>query len=366
MMVGTFAAIALVILSLGVMAVGGKSELFARTTGYRVVFANADGLREASPVKLAGVQVGSVREILLPTDPEAPGIEVRLRVRQEYSGRIRQGTAASLRYLQWLSGEKYVDLTPGDPDLPALPAGSLLPVTESTKLLEQGEDIAQNLSEITVALKDILEPLREGEGLLGEMIHDPEFGREGLARLRGTLENLERLTSQMREGRGFVGRALYDPEFASTIDDFAAAMRRIAALTEALERREGALGDLMDDDGAAAEAVRSLRDAADSIERVARRLEAPEGLLGRLLNDAEYSEALARDLRETARNTAEITRKINEGDGTLGALVNERVLHDGLEDLAAGVDDSKFARWLLRHYRKKGIQAETSTADSEP
>ena len=41
----------------------------------------------------------------------------------------------------------------------------------------------------------------------------------------------------------------------------------------------------------------------------------------------------------------------------LGLLVNERTLHDGLEDVVAGVNDSKFARWLLRHYRKKGVQA---------
>ena len=53
---------------------------------------------------------------------------------------------------------------------------------------------------------------------------------------------------------------------------------------------------------------------------------------------------------------AEITGKINRGEGTLGALVNERELHDSMEEVVAGIDDSKFARWLVKHYRKKGIK----------
>ena len=28
-----------------------------------------------------------------------------------------------------------------------------------------------------------------------------------------------------------------------------------------------------------------------------------------------------------------------------------------MEEVVAGVNDSKFARWLMRHYQKKGIKA---------
>ena len=31
---------------------------------------------------------------------------------------------------------------------------------------------------------------------------------------------------------------------------------------------------------------------------------------------------------------------------------------DGLEDVVAGLNDSKFARWLMRRYQKKGIELE--------
>ena len=87
------------------------------------------------------------------------------------------------------------------------------------------------------------------------------------------------------------------------------------------------------------------------------RLESTDGLVGKLLNDPAYSDAIASKLQETVTNLAEITRKINEGSGTLGALVNNRTLYDSAEDVFAGVNDSKFARWMLRHYQKKGIEA---------
>ena len=90
--------------------------------------------------------------------------------------------------------------------------------------------------------------------------------------------------------------------------------------------------------------------------------------MGRLLADPEYSAALADNLEATLRNVAEITDKINRGEGSLGALINDRELYDGAEDVVAGANDSKFARWLLRRYRKKGIVArdEEAPADSTP
>ncbi len=75
-----------------------------------------------------------------------------------------------------------------------------------------------------------------------------------------------------------------------------------------------------------------------------------------------YSEKLAADFQTLLANLAEVSAKINRGEGTLGALVNERTLYDGMEDVVAGVNDSKFARWLMRHYQKKGIK--TSPAEA--
>ena len=361
--VGSFVSLALLVLALAVMSVGTDSELFVDTVEFRVVFPDTGGLRIGSPVKLSGVQVGSVRGILLPTDPGSNGIEVRFRIQSMYSSRVRADSRAAIRYLQLVSGEKYIEITPGTEAAGALAPGGVLAVEEGTEFLERGKDIAEDLGEVTAALGDILRPLREGRGLLGELIQDPEFGREGLDKLRGTLDNLEALTADLRSGRGFVGRALNDPEFAVRIDDLAVALEALREFAGSLQRHEGALGALTEDGGRAERAIDDLTAAAASLRGVAERLARPEGLIGRLLNDREWSEGLASDFRETARHVAEITRKIDDGEGTIGALVNERVVHDGLEEVVSGVNDSKFARWLMRHYQKKGIEIESEVAD---
>ncbi len=356
--VGAMAALALLILAIAIMAVGGQSHLFGLKARYRVVFPNTEGLRVGSPVMIAGVQVGTVTEIHLPTDPKAPGIEAELGIERAYEERVRENSVASLHYLQWLSGEKYVEVTPGDPDKPVIPVGGAIPVVEETKFLEKGVDIADNLNQITVSLKEILGPLQRGQGLLGQAIQNPDFGKETLEHLTATLANLEDLTGRLRRGEGFAGKLLTDPTLAARSEDLSKAIASLASFTEALGRKEGAIGALLQKGGSGEQAINEFRDAAASLKRTAERLESKQGLFGKLLNDPEYSDRIAKDLGSAAHDLSQVATKINSGQGTLGALVNDRVLYDATEDIVAGVGDSKFARWLLRHYQKKGIEEE--------
>jgi len=362
--VGAFVVLALIVLAVGVMAVGGESKLFARKVTYRALFPSTDGLIEGSPVKMGGVQIGTITGLRLPTDPGATGVEVAIGVERAYASRVREGTEASLKFLQYLSGEKYVELSPGDPDRKPFEEGDLLPVQEGSRIFEQGEDIADNLNAITVSLREILEPLQRGEGLLGQALKNPEFGKESLTALQGTLKNMEAISGQVRGGRGFAGRLINDPALGGRVDDLAKAIESLSALLQSLTRGEGAAGDLFEKNGDSEQAIAELKEAAASLHRTALRLESKDGLVGKLLNDEEYSNQVASKLRDTVANLADITGKINRGEGSLGALVNDRTLYDGAEDVIAGVNDSKFARWMLRHYQKKGIEAPPPPAPS--
>jgi len=361
--VGVLFALALIILALTVMAVGGESRLFVRKSYYSVIFPTAEGLRAGSPVKMSGVEVGTVASIQLSTSPEAPGIEVQVGVDRAFAGRVREDSRAALRILQLLSGEKFVEIIPGSPDSPALPEGSVIQPVQERAILEQAAVTAENLNEITISLRKILGDLESGRGLMGQMITDPEFGQQGLEALRGALENLEKLTGDLLTGEGFAGRMLYDKGFAERVDTLSGALDDLARLLAGVQVDKGALGALLQENGSGEQAIEDFRAAAAALREVTQKLESGEGLFGRLLNDPEYSEAVAHDLRRTVNNLAEITDKINRGDGTLGALVNDRTVHDGLEDVVAGLNDSKFARWLLKHYRKRGIEAEEPPAE---
>jgi hypothetical protein len=141
------------------------------------------------------------------------------------------------------------------------------------------------------------------------------------------------------------------------LDDLGTAIKDLSTLMDRMAKGEGAIGSLTKAGGDGEVAIADFRAAAESLRRTAARLESKEGLIGKLLNDEAYSNQLAGGLHSVVTDLAAIVKKINEGKGTLGALVNDRTLYDSAEDVIAGVNDSKFARWMLRHYQKQGIEA---------
>ena len=364
--VGAFASLALLVLAVGVMAVGGESSFFSDQVRYRVVFPDTQGLIVGSPVHMAGVQIGSVSDIRLPTDPRAPGIEVELTMSDRYTSRIREGSAAQLRVMAWLSGEKYVEISPGDWTAPVLAEGSVLPVRGQSEILQQGEDIAENLTEITSSLVDILQPLREGRGLFGEMIQDPEFGQASLEHLRGTLENLEAVTGEVRQGRGLAGRMLSDEQLAAKLDRLGVVVDDLASVSAKLRDGEGAIGELVREGAAGEQAVLEIHASAASLAESLRRIESGEGFVGRLVADREYADANAARIAQSLANIEEVTERVRRGEGTLGKLINDPGLYDDAATFVSGVNDSKFARWLLRRYRKRGIEAQERELEAAP
>jgi len=356
--IGALFSFALVILAVTIMAVGEGSRLFSKKARYSVIFPSAEGLVVGSPVKMSGVVVGSVQAIRLSADPDTTGIEVEVGIAQTFAERVREDSRAALRILQLLSGEKFVEIIPGSSDKAPLPERSVLDTVQEQALLEQAGIAAENLNEITISLKNILGKLEQGEGLIGQMITDPDFGQEGLEALRESMKNLEAITGDLRRGRGVVGRLLRDEEFAKKTESLFTALDKVADMVGSVDLDEGALGALLSEGGAGQRAIEDYAATAASMRRIAERLESEDGILGQMLSESEEGEAFGQDLRSLVANLAEISDKINRGEGTLGALVNDRSLYDGMEDVVVGVNDSKFARWLLRRYQKKGIKTQ--------
>jgi phospholipid/cholesterol/gamma-HCH transport system substrate-binding protein len=354
--VGVVFSLALVILAASIMAVGEGSRLFAEKNHYRVLFQNADGLVVGSPVKMLGVVVGSVTRIRLSTDPGQTGIEVDVGVDRAFAERIREDSRAALRILQLLSGEKYVEILPGSADRELLPEHAMIQPAQEQPLLEQAAVTAENLSEITVSLRNILARLESGEGLMGQMISDPEFGKEALEALGRAFENIEVITGDLRSGRGVAGRVLRDDEFARRLEEVLEALEQAAKKVSDLDLQHGAVGALLAEGGPGEQAIADFAASAAALRRVSESLAQDQGIAGQLLQASEGDETFARDLRRLVTNLAEVSEKINSGQGTLGALVNDRSVYEGVQDFVAGANSSTFGRWLMRRYQKLGIE----------
>lgn len=353
--VGLVVVAGLVLLAMAILAIGRENRLFVSRVSYQTVVRDASGLRVGSPVTMAGVRIGSVDRIILPTSPTADGIRLHVSIDRSFAPRVRAGTRAGLAILQIVAGEKVVTLTPGDPAQPALPPNAVIPGAPPSPLMEAGRNIAETAEEITDHARAILYDVRHGKGLVGRAITDPASG-EAIDRLTQALVSTSAMLERANRGEGLAGKLLADRAYADRVSaDLAKTSAALAEVSARLASGQGLLGS-MTTPGKGDDVVGSLAATAESLRRISASVERGDGLAGMLVTDRERSERIAANLDETAANLATITRKVNDGQGTLGLLVNDRGLHDNANQLVAGARQSRVLSWIIRRFQRRGAE----------
>jgi phospholipid/cholesterol/gamma-HCH transport system substrate-binding protein len=115
----------------------------------KVHFRNIDGINENSPVMFNGFEVGIVKKVNILDDGSTIAMELELLIKKD--AKIRQGVEARVKNLGFM-GEKYISLSSGSEKGDYLVEGSVVEGKEPAdmgKIMEDGEDIAKNLKEIT-------------------------------------------------------------------------------------------------------------------------------------------------------------------------------------------------------------------------
>jgi phospholipid/cholesterol/gamma-HCH transport system substrate-binding protein len=358
--VGAFVSIGLILFAVGVMAISKEQRLFSRKSRYWTRFDNTSGLTEGSPVRLVGVQIGTVTEIEFPEDIRETKIKVAFTIDRAYASRIREGTQALLKSLTYLSQDKYVELTPGDPDRPVLPPNGFIEpgVSVWEETLQQSQGIADDVKEITASLRDLLIAINRGGGIMQEMIHNPEFGRQGVANLEGSLASLRRTLEGVEKGKGLAGAILTDETFArKEIDNIDASLTHVRSVMQKLDSDQGFVAQLSDPNGPGPQAMNDLRTAAASLRKTAEGIQQGRGLIGRLMSDEAYADGLLKKIDGAAGHADSILRKVDSGKGTIGGLVNDPEVYQSLKDVVAGIQKSRMGKGIVRHYGKKGAAA---------
>ena len=121
MRVGIFVLIAIAVLIFLVLNASGDINPFSRKLHLRARFVDANGLREGSEVRLAGVRVGKVERIVLlePSPvPDAPRVEAQMTIDRTIDGRpanerIRSDSQAQQGSPSLLGNEMLINITPG-------------------------------------------------------------------------------------------------------------------------------------------------------------------------------------------------------------------------------------------------------------
>jgi phospholipid/cholesterol/gamma-HCH transport system substrate-binding protein len=367
--VGLVILTALVALAAGIFVLGSKNNLFKHKTHYYTELGSVSGLKRGSPVQLDGVDVGTIEKVILSEDPRKTQIRVWIRLDEEYEARIRgPRNAAEVRKdlvpsrvrikTIGLLGDKYIDINSGSADYPPIPEDGKIPAAPPTNvdaLFASGEDVMDNVVEITHSLNTILGRMEKGQGLLGQLTSDSPEGRQLLTSVTGAADSLQRIAAKVETGKGLLPRLLNDRAMG---DQLALSLDRFQSLLDQAQHGPGLLPGLINDPAGRAEfndTLASLHQVAKDLQGFTAGLDSSDALIPRLMKDKAYGREVTEQIRQLVQQLNEVSAKLDRGNGTAAKLINDPKIYDAVNDIVVGVNQSKVLRWLIRNRQQKGI-----------
>ena len=343
--VGIFVLLAIGILIFLVLNASGDINPFTKKLHLKARFSDANGLREGSEVRLAGVRVGKVEKIALlpPSDvPNAPRVEAVMTIDSTIDGRpanerIRSDSTAQQGSPSLLGNEMLINITPGTAVGEPVKEGAILPSSSSNTVNDfatSGTDLAQRLSKLSDEISGIVRDVKDGKGTVGRLFSDEALYNN----LNSTIRETEDVMHQVRSGNGSAGRFLNDPALYNNANEIVLQLKTIA---EDLRSGRGTAGKLLTDD----EFYNRINRTADRLDRSVEQINSMiavindgHGTLGRLIKDEHlYNDAQAAIARfnTTSERIDNLVAAAQRGEGTVGKLLTDDTLYSNVNQLSS-------------------------------
>lgn len=281
---------------------GGLSD--RESVSVHAYFRDASGLSAKSRVQIAGIAVGEITRIEL----EGIRAKVHMKIRRDVG--VRRDASLTKRS-ESLLGDYLITLNPG---------------TESSPLLEDGDEITQVLDQqgmeaLFASLQRITDDIQQVTGALREVLG----GEQGTSSLQQIVRNLVQLTATVEQT--FRTNAERIDTILANVEGVSTDVRGITRQSEA-------------------EIIRTVENI-EAITRDTRSLlatvqamvgDGKEGKPGELQEGVASLRQTLNRLDKTLANVEEVTTKVRNGEGTVGALLTDQRLGQRLtetvEDLA--------------------------------
>jgi phospholipid/cholesterol/gamma-HCH transport system substrate-binding protein len=346
--VGLFVFIALAVLVVLILNASGELNPFKSHLHLRARFTDANGLREGSEVRLAGVRIGKIDRLRLlspsevGTGPNPQKIEVFMTIDSKIDGvpatdRIRTDSTAQQASPSILGSEMIVNITPGTPLGQPVTENFLLPATASSTMSDlatRGTELAEKLGKLSDQMNEVVKNVREGKGTVGRLFNDESLYNN----LNATIHDAEDLARQIKSGKGSAGRFIYDEALYNNANDVATNLKK---LSEDLRAGRGTAGKFFSSDemynkiNAIADRVNH---SMDNIDQIIAGVNAGQGTLGKLIKDeAIYNDARTAIARfnTTAARIDNVVAGAQRGEGTVGKLLTDESLYNNVNQFSS-------------------------------
>jgi phospholipid/cholesterol/gamma-HCH transport system substrate-binding protein len=343
--VGIFVLVAIAVLIFLVLNASGDINPFSRKLHLKARFNDANGLREGSEVRLAGVRVGKVEkiELLPPSDaPNAQRVEATMTIDSVIDGqpanqRIRSDSTAQQGSPSLLGNEMLINITPGTALGQAVTENAILPSSTSNTVNDfatSGTLLAQRLSKLSDEISGIVKDVKDGKGTVGRLFTDETMYNN----LNAAIQETEDVMKQVRSGQGSAGKFINDPALYNNANDIALQLKAIAA---DLRAGRGTAGKLFTDDELYNRINRTadrLDKSVDQVNSMIAEINAGRGTMGKLIKDEQlYNDARAAIARfnTTAERIDNMVAAAQRGEGTIGKLITDDTLYTNVNNLSS-------------------------------
>lgn len=297
-----------------------KAQRFGEVKYYQVTFPKVYGLKEGSPVRCEGKDVGEVKSLKL--------VEGYVLAVLEVSDTVNI-----------YKEESKINVTPFSPL-----GGRVVEITRGLK----GSGVLEP-SEVVNGIPVDGSPRHEGKAegeLLSALTGIVEENRSQISEI---VDNIRDATKRLGEKTNLAGKILNDPKLADDIDGIAsnlnAASKSVASVTARIDKGEGVIGQLTVPDTDIQEnlegALKNANDALGEFRDVGESMNRGKGFIRVVLNDEKFAD----DWRGTSTNVNKFTGTLAANTGIMRLITEEDVYENvksfsaDLKDIAANAND---------------------------
>jgi len=263
---------------------------------YIIFFNQIVGLSKKADIKIAGVKVGWVDEIMLSDNQ----VIVKLRVSRDYQ--LYENATGAIRQDGWF-GPKYVEIAPGSNFLPQLKPGDVIGLKGKSHYDIDG--LLQTISHVGSGIDEVVQSVKEA-------IATPE----GRAQLKDVVQNIHSATTHISH---------IAKEIDGTISQNDGKLEAFLSIGSTFKNLSSNLE------------TNALPAFQESVERIAVVFDRDfNRIAGRFDTLGSSFDAVSKQVSGGLNKIDSIVEKIDSGKGLLGKLVNEDIIYQDLRVAAQG------------------------------
>jgi len=291
--VGIVITLTLLIILFVIVFSGGIQSIFTTRILLNVSIVDVKGLRPGAPVRIAGVDVGEVKEIKL---SQQHGTIVKISVDREILNFLKSDATATVQTLGLL-GDKYLELSPGQSKQSFEPSQVIYgyPQTEIRDIIATAVTAMNKIDGLIGKIDSLIQKFEQSEGTLPKLIKDPSLYNN----LNAVATELKKLTEEIKQGS--LGKLSRDKELYSSITN---TVKNLEEFSNKISSSHGSLGKLINEP----ELYNSLVNISQRLDNLLNEIEKSQGTLSLLLRDKQTAE----DLKQSVREIKELIEEIKK------------------------------------------------------